>query len=126
MDLSSRFVYVTNEVSNDVSAYRIAENGALRPVAGSPFPTGMTPGMAPVSVVVDPVGRFVYVANEGSSNVSAYRIAKNGALTPVAGSPFPTGIDSSSVAVDRFGRFVYVASHFSSNLSADRTAKTGP
>ena len=34
---------------------------------------------------------LVYVANAGSNNVSAYRIGPNGALTPVAGSPFPAG-----------------------------------
>jgi len=33
--------------------------------------------------------QFVYVANGGgSNNVSAYRIAENGALSPIPGSPF--------------------------------------
>jgi hypothetical protein len=44
---------------------------------------------------------FVYVINLESNNVSAYRIGKNGALTPVVGSPFPTGSGPVSVAVDR-------------------------
>ena len=86
--LRAEFVYVVNTGANNVSAYRIAENGALTPVTGSPFPTGIDP----FSVAA---GRFVYVANAGSNNVSAYRITENGALTPVAGSPFPTGNDPS-------------------------------
>jgi 6-phosphogluconolactonase (cycloisomerase 2 family) len=32
-------------------------------------------------VAIDLSGRFVYVANVGSNNISAYRIVKNGALT---------------------------------------------
>jgi len=50
-------------------------------------------------------GEFVYVANENGGgsllgSVSAYRIGPHGALTPVAGSPFPAGDLSLSVAVD--------------------------
>jgi 6-phosphogluconolactonase len=106
--LRAEFVYVAND--NHVSAYSInLTTGALAPVAGSPFPAGINP----TSVAVDPLGRFVYVANLGvfsgsSGNVSAYRIGANGALTPVAGF-FPTGDNPFSVAVDPLGRFVYVA-----------------
>jgi len=71
------------------------KNGALTPVAGSPFPTGGN------SVAVDPLGRFVYVANNNTAigTVRAYVIGPDGALTPVPGSPFPTGTFSVSVAV---------------------------
>jgi len=108
---------VANSGSNDVSAYRIGPHfcpgtsrhfpfsdsslGALTPVAGSPFPAGA----GPLSVAVDPWGRFAYVANNGSNNVSAYSVGENGALTPVAGSPFPAGASPFSVAVDSWGRF---------------------
>ncbi|MFZ0710172.1 MAG: beta-propeller fold lactonase family protein, partial [Terrimicrobiaceae bacterium] len=75
----AQFVYVANGGgSNDVSAYRLGEDGALTPVPGSPFPAGNLPA----SVAVDPTGKFAYVVNEGGNNVSAYRIGKNGALTP--------------------------------------------
>jgi 6-phosphogluconolactonase len=97
-----RFVYVTNEITSNfsfngnVSAYRInPTTGALTPVAGSPFPAGNTP----ISIAVEPSGRFVYVANDGDNNVSAYRIGENGALTPVPGSPFAAGAGPRSVAV---------------------------
>jgi 6-phosphogluconolactonase len=113
-----RFVYVANAYSNTVSAYRIGANGALTPVARSPFPTGDVPA----SVAVDPLGRFVYVANAFSNTVSAYRIGANGALTPVPGSPFTAGFtagsEPSSVAVDPWGRFVYVANYGTYLLSA--------
>ena len=50
-----QFTYVANQFSNDVSGYTInATTGALVPIAGSPFAAGA----APLSVVVDPTGRF--------------------------------------------------------------------
>jgi 6-phosphogluconolactonase len=115
--------------NGSVSAYRIADNGALTPVARSPFPAGISSS----SVAVDLFGRFVYVANSGSNinslkpgSVSAYRIAENGALTPVAGSPFLAGSSAPiSVAVDLFGRLVYVANQASNNVSAYRIAENG-
>jgi 6-phosphogluconolactonase len=109
VDLLGRFVYVANG-DGTVSAYRIGENGALKPVAGSPFLAGAINTCNPDSVAVDLLGRFVYVTNGGGNKILAYRIGADGALTPVVGSPFPSG--GISVAVDPLGRFVYVASPF--------------
>ena len=71
------------------------------------------------------VPKFAYVANENSSNVSAYAIDRTtGALTSVPGSPFAAGSLPFSVAVDSSGKFAYVANFASNNVSAytiDRT-----
>ena len=57
-----KFVYVTNSGGSSVSAYTInSTTGALSMVGGSPFPTGSVP----LGVVVDPSGKFTYVANSG-------------------------------------------------------------
>ena len=64
-------------------------------------------------------GGFAYVANTFSNNVSVYTIdGPTGAWTPVAGSPFATGLDPFSVTVDPTGRFAYVANNGSNNISA--------
>ncbi len=72
-------------------------------------------------------GGFAYVANcgrgcvggSGPENVSAYTIdGTTGALTPVAGSPFPAGSGPNSVTVDPTGQFAYVANFVSNNVSA--------
>jgi hypothetical protein len=107
---------VVNNISNNVSAYTInSATGALSPVSGSPFPTGS----APVSVVIDPSGKFAYVANNISNSVSAYTInMASGALSPVSGSPFPTGSAPISVVVDPSGKFAYVANNNSNSVSA--------
>jgi 6-phosphogluconolactonase (cycloisomerase 2 family) len=59
--LFGQFVYVANLYGNSVSAYAIdPTTGALAPVPGSPFATGVFPE----SVAVYPTGKFVYVSND--------------------------------------------------------------
>ena len=50
-------------------------------------------------MAMDPMARFVYVANIDSNDISAYSIASNGALTPVPGSPFAARVKPASVAI---------------------------
>ena len=77
----SQFIYLAN-ASNHVSAYRFdTHTTVLTQAPGSPFAAGV----APAGVAVDSGNRFVYVANSGSNDVSAYKIeAATGALKPVA------------------------------------------
>ncbi|MGH7917124.1 MAG: beta-propeller fold lactonase family protein, partial [Candidatus Binataceae bacterium] len=79
-------------------------------------------GMYPLAVTVDPSGRFVYVANNGSGtnpgNVSAYTITVNGTLTEVRGSPFRAGNSPYAVTVDPSDKFAFVANEYSNNVSA--------
>jgi len=117
VDPTGKFAYVANNGSDDISAYTIASTGALTPIncsgtcSGKNFPAGM----GPVSVSVDPTGKFAYVANNGSDDISAYTIASTGALTPIncsgtcSGKNFPAGMGPGSVTVDPSGQFAYVA-----------------
>jgi YVTN family beta-propeller protein len=69
-------------------------------------------------VTVDPSGRFAYVANFNSRDVSAYAIiSSTGALSSV-GSKVATGNTPASVTVDPSGRFAYVANEGSNDISA--------
>jgi 6-phosphogluconolactonase len=62
--------------------------------------------------------QFAYVANSGDRNVSGYTIdLTTGALTPIAGSPFPAGEGPASVAVDPSGTFAYVTNSGDGNVS---------
>jgi 6-phosphogluconolactonase len=101
---SGRFVYVVSLVAaGNVSAFAIdPTTRALNAVAGSPY----TAGADSISIVTDPAGKFVYVANYGGNSVSAYAINSiSGVLKEVTGSPFTAGANPSSVAVDPTGRF---------------------
>src|SRR5271168_4358239 len=64
-------------------------------------------------------GRFAYVANQLSNDISAYAIdAAGGALLPVEASPFAaTGTAPTALAVDPNGEFLYVANNGTDNIS---------
>jgi 6-phosphogluconolactonase (cycloisomerase 2 family) len=78
---------VPNSVATNgtLSTFSIAADGALTQIQGSPVAAAGNP----CSVAVHPSGGFVYVANSGSANVSAYSVdTTTGALTALTGSPF--------------------------------------
>src|SRR2546427_361450 len=61
-------------------------NAAKTPAGAAAAPPPMetatvAAGTIPASVTVDPSGRYAYVANDSSANVSQYTIGANGALT---------------------------------------------
>lgn len=123
IDSSGSFAYMTSArnpsigaLVNGVLAFSIDRtSGALTAVSRSPFSAGGTP----YSVAVDPGDMYVYVANEGSDNVSAYSIdASSGALTAIPGSLYGTGNLPNAVTVDPSEHFVYVANGASNNVSA--------
>lgn len=91
VDSTSTFVYSANQGSNDVSAFKAA-SGALTQVAGSPFlvqPTGSIGTPQPIFLTVDVSNTFLYVANFGSSSISAFGIkSSDGTLALITNSPF--------------------------------------
>jgi 6-phosphogluconolactonase len=109
-----RFAFVTNGTGNTVSPYTIAASGVL--AAG----TAVSTGTGPSSVSVYPGGRYAYVANQGSNDVSAYSIGQtssnSGALTVVQAS-VATGTGPVSVTVHPSGKFAYVVNKGSNDIS---------
>lgn len=137
IDPTGRFVYATNYASNDISAYTInASTGTLTQVACSAGCStvnskNFVTGVSPWGVTIDPSGKFVYVANDNSNDVSAYTInANTGALTQVACSAgcstttsisannFTAGTGPQFVSIDPSGKFAYVANYSSNTISA--------
>jgi YVTN family beta-propeller protein len=118
LDPFGKFAYVTNSgdafdygdgADGSVAMYTInAATGALTSTGAI---NGNCPGLClPSSVVVDPSGKFAYVANGsgGSTGVSMYTInSATGALTSIG--TIAAGDSPNSVAVDPSGNFVYVA-----------------
>ena len=118
VDPLSKFAYVTN--SGDVFDYGDGANGSVATytidaTTGALTSTGTIngncPGLCfPSSVVVDPSGKFAYVANGGGGvpyNVAMYTInATTGALTSIG--TVAAGTDPVSVTVDPSGKFAYV------------------
>jgi 6-phosphogluconolactonase (cycloisomerase 2 family) len=109
VDPSGKFAYVANAGSNSISMYRIDAGGLLASI-GPPVASGTLP--ISVAVAPDPAGgpgRFAYVANAHSNDVSMYRIAPvTGALTWLG--TMAVGTAPWFVAVHPSGKFAYVAS----------------
>jgi 6-phosphogluconolactonase (cycloisomerase 2 family) len=133
------YVYVNDSPfgPNSVTALSVAPNGALTPVPGSPFLTGgLGTGsgfFAAVRINVTVVGSLLYVTNDGTNDISAFTInPATGVLTPVPGSPFPTGgfstggnVGGISLAVTPDNRFLYAANAGSSDTSIFSIAANG-
>ena len=102
------FLYAS-DLGGSITAYAVSPTGtacpgALTPLtaaaSGCPLANGETcPVYAngagiphnvgtPRGIAVDPTGHYLYVANSGTGNISAFTIGSNGALTTIAGSPF--------------------------------------
>jgi 6-phosphogluconolactonase len=84
---TSTFLFVA-EINTGLRVLSIGTSGALNEVSSSPYAVGT----GPTGVITDPTGSYVYVANKGSNNISAFTLtAASGKLTAVAGSPFSSG-----------------------------------
>jgi 6-phosphogluconolactonase (cycloisomerase 2 family) len=112
------YLYATDANAGTVAGFLYnSSNGMLTPVPGSPFPAGDTPMQAALAAPQASSPQFLYVSNlnDPVGGISAYAInQQNGALSPIVGSPFPTGAPGSfpgpsAMVVSVDGNFLYVA-----------------
>jgi len=102
---AQRYIYTNNDLAtqNSISGYSVASDGTASAVPGSPFSTGQgqqgSGGGYYAANRIIIVNNFLYASNSGSNTVSAFSIDPGtGTLTPVSGSPFPTGAFNDSAA----------------------------
>ena len=113
VDPAGKFVYMatanaTPGLAGSVFTYAINATTEVLTSVGT-----IAAGTYPVFVAVDPAGKFAYVTNSGSNDVSMYAIdATTGALASIG--TIAAGTNPVSVAVDASGKFAYVT-NFSSN-----------
>jgi 6-phosphogluconolactonase len=91
LDPAGTFAYVmitqssaVNDSATGIEAFPVASDGKL----GSGTTTTLKGGVAPVSIIVDSAGKFLFVADSTPAAVSVLAIGSNGGLTEVSGSPF--------------------------------------
>ena len=67
---TARFVYVTDQTSNQMIGYTAAPSGALTPMVNGPFATGLFP----INLTIDPTGKLIYVLNYNANTIQGYAI----------------------------------------------------
>ena len=130
VDPCNRFVFVTNNRSNNVSAYAICNGtsparpsicdtnqypeGYLVEVPGSPFGLGggTSSPNGPTVLQVDPLANYLYVVDNQSNQLSCFRITQvNGGLAPLSTATVATGINPAANAIRADDNWVFVANN---------------
>lgn len=123
VEQTGRYVYVTDRLNNEIYGYGVSTNqtaanggGTLAALLSSPYNTGLYP----VSITIDPRGKYVYTANYNANTVSSFSInAADGSLggTATVGN-FTTGTGPTCVTVDpALGIYLYTSNFLDSSLS---------
>jgi DNA-binding beta-propeller fold protein YncE len=134
VDPCDRFVYVSDNLTNKVSAYTICNgsatqsqngcppsplppDGSLVPVAGSPFSlSGSSNGPGPI--LVDPYGNNVYVLGLLSNTVSGLKISPiSGSLTAMSPATVATGLEPMSMAIRADDNWLFVSNYNAASVS---------
>ncbi|HEY7404724.1 MAG TPA: beta-propeller fold lactonase family protein [Candidatus Angelobacter sp.] len=125
---------------NSVSTYAIQPDGSLLQVGQ--FPTGGTGGgnsgdasgqgigfIPTTRIVVSPDNRYVFATNAPDNTISGFSIdSASGILTPVPGSPFPTGgnaCQGMGLAVSPNAPFLFAMNTCSQDISSFRIGSDG-
>ena len=118
---STDYVYVETNIKtsngNSIAAFARQADGSLKPVTGSPFLTGGagiqftgTAAGAPDSdqdIITNLDHTLLFAVNSGSDSIAVFHIHGDGSLTPVKGSPFPSG-GNNPVSLDLVGNVLLV------------------
>ena len=103
---SRHVLYVANWASDNISTFRLADDGSLiTPATLTDVPAGTH---QPLAAAESPSGRFLYVTNWGSGGVSTFAIADDGTLIAVTTSGSGL-VNSAGIAVSAEGDRLYVA-----------------
>lgn len=109
-DSGANLLFVSNYTSNTVAAFSFdTTTAALSPTSGSPYAAGINPW----AVTMDPLQRYVYVADGGSApsqSISAYVIGGASTLTPVATSASASG-PAFALAADPNTSYLFAANY---------------
>ena len=109
IDPKGEFAFVVVRFANQLAPVlvtcKIGDQGDLTPIPSTEIPFSDV-----VSLAIDSSGAFLYLIN-GSNGLTIYGVGDDGSLTPVKGSPFPTGIDPKAVAVTPNPRHPVALSH---------------
>lgn len=115
---SGRFVYAAGSTPAGATGWQVVvltidqTTGELTELSGS----GLDTGTLPTSIVSDPTGRFLYVVDSTSDDVSMFTINTATGLLTSVGAALSVDDDPRNLAVDGSGRFAYLVSAGTSRI----------
>ena len=117
-DPQGEYLYAANGGSDNISVYAInTASGSLSPLT-APVPTGAAGvTQTPASMVADPTGSYLYVANSASGTVSIFSISIGTGTLALIGTVSTGGVSPKSVSIDSTDHFLFVANLGSNNVS---------
>lgn len=100
-----KFLYAVNSAEDTISIYETSGGQEPDRLAGI---VSAAPGRGPGWLAISASGKFLYVANHGSGNISVFVIdPATGRLGSVSGSPFDAGGRVWAVAVESSGEILF-------------------
>jgi 6-phosphogluconolactonase (cycloisomerase 2 family) len=120
-DHFSEVVYIESnnylKGDNAIIAYRNNGDGKLTEILGGPFFTGGSgignpeqiegPNNSDNEIRISNDKQFLLAVNSGSNTIAVFKINLDGTLSPVPGSPFPSGGET-PVSIEMWQQYVYV------------------
>ncbi len=130
VDPCNRFVYVSDSLTNKVSAYTMCNgsnsqsstcpqtpDGTLVQVSGSPFSLSGS-ASSPGPILVDPYGNNVYVLGLLSNTVSLLKISPvSGSLAALSPATVATGLQPMSMAIRADDNWLFVTNYNAASVS---------
>jgi len=118
-DPSARFVYVTDQDTNQLYGYITGGSGELVTMTTGPYRTGVRP----VGLTIDPRGKYLYVANYNDNNIGAYAIdIATGAPSGTVGSTSTlVGTSPTCIAIEpALGKYLYTSNYLDGTVSGEK------
>jgi 6-phosphogluconolactonase len=121
VDSCNRFVYVSNQDSNTISAYTICNAAALTHCLspdGSLASVGaaVASGNGPTAMAVDPASNFLYVVDTAGNQLSSYKLSQaTGALTVLG--TIATGTTPVAIGIRGDDNWLFVTDFGSTSVS---------
>jgi len=107
-DPTGRFVMVLQKEKNLAAMFfSHASTGELVPIKGN-MDAFKLAGSAPVDAVFHPNGKFAYVLNSGSKNISQLKVERMLGVLSEMGKPVATNGKPVAMSIDPSGHFLYI------------------
>ncbi len=130
---NTKYVYVGNSGTDKVTTFTIEASGALTLIpqtTGTTNPVSVN-GADPAAIAITQNGQFLYVANSGSNDITAFSIGTTGLLSLIAPSgananPIKTSVTApKGMAISPNGSFLYVANSSTHNVTVFQIGTNG-